>query len=322
VLAIRNLRVASVFQRLAQLARDDARAAGKQVRIELRGTEVELDKAVLDALGGALVHLVRNAVVHGIEAPSERIAAGKAPEALLRLSAEASGGQVVLTLLEDGRGLDRAALAAKARERGLEASLPAEELIFAPGLSTAPLSTRAGRGVGMDAVRRSVMALGGQVEVVSREGLGTRITLTVPVTLALQRVLLVTLGEETFALPSTAVVETLDARPQRRRWLGGGEALEHRGSLVPLVDSREVLGVEGQTLRNVVVLESQGRAALMVDGLPGHQEFAFQSLDENLCPGSPASGAALSWDGRVVLRLDPGRLVRAARAAAIQQGAA
>lgn len=322
VLHIRNLRVGSVFQRLALLARDDARAAGKQIHVEVRGAEVELDKAVLDALGGTLVHLVRNAVAHGVELPEQRVRSGKTPEGRVRLSAEAHGGQVTLRIEDDGQGLNRGALAEKARDLGLDATLAAEELIFAAGLSTAELSTRAGRGVGMDAVRRAVVALGAQLEVSSTPGQGTAFSLTVPVTLALQRVLLVTLGAETFALPSVAVLETVDLRGRTQRWLGDGPALEHRGQLVPLVDAARVLGVAPTTGRSAVILESQGRAALVVDALPGHEEFAFETLDPSFSASSPASGAALSWDGRVVLRLDPGRLVRAARTNTHTRGAA
>ncbi|MCI0572794.1 MAG: chemotaxis protein CheW [Myxococcaceae bacterium] len=313
VLGVRNLRVGALFHRFHRLVREEASAHGKRVRLEVSGASVEVDKAVLDALSGPLGHLVRNAVVHGLEVPAARLAAGKRREGVVSLCAEALGDRVVVRVEDDGRGLDRGAVRRKAEALGLPLDLPAEELIFAPGLSTAALSASAGRGVGLDAVRRTVMEVGGRVTVEARSGGGTRFELQLPVSLALQPAVLVELGTEAYAVPAAAVVELVALEPRRVRFTGAGHALEHRGALLPLVDPSSALGTGTSRGAYALVLEAQGRAALPVDAVHGQRALAFQPLEAGLCPDSPASAAALAWDGSVLLRLDPSALVRAAR---------
>lgn len=314
VLRARMVPARRLLSRFERLVRDEAERQGKRARLRVAGAEVEIDKALLDGLSGALVHLVRNAVVHGIEAPEQRRLSGKPEVATVTLAASVQGSRVSLVIEDDGRGLDRTAVAGKAAALGLDPSRPAEELIFEPGFSTAQLSEAAGRGVGLDAVRRAISTLGGSVDVESEPGRGTRFTLVVPASIALQRVLLVEVEGETYALPLSSVVEATRLTTSTVRWLGKGAAAERNGSLVPLVDSGR-LGLGAAQGAFAVFLAAGGNAALRVDALRGQQDFVFQPLDPGVRGRAPVSGAALMGDGRVILRLDPELLVAAARPA-------
>jgi two-component system chemotaxis sensor kinase CheA len=195
---------------------------------------------------------------------------------------------------------------------GAPAGLSPEQLIFLPGFSTASLGEGAGRGVGLDVVAKAVGGLGGTVEVLSEPGGGTTFMLAVPASLALQRAVLCAIGEEVFAVPAASIIEASRCSENQVRWLGKGRALDHKGKLVPLVDVPSTLGTSNHKADHVLLLEGGGAVALPVDALLGQQDFVFQPLSPGLRGGGPANGTALMGDGRVVLRLDPERLKRAA----------
>jgi two-component system chemotaxis sensor kinase CheA len=313
VLKARTLPVKHVFGRFVRLVRDEALSAGKEARLEVRGEQVEIDRLVLEALSGPLVHLVRNAVAHGIESPAARIAADKAPCGVVTLEAATVGERVHLTIADDGAGLDVEAIAARALELGLDSGLAPEQLIFVPGFSTVPSVTQsAGRGVGLDVVGRAVSELGGTLEVRFEPERGTIFQLSVPASLALQRAVLFDIGDETFALPSGSVLEAVRYAPEAVRWMGAGRACEVGGRLVPLLETERHLGAGAGEGGYLLLLEGGGTLAMHVDRLHGQQDFVFQSLGLEVRGRGPVSGAALLEDGRVVLRLSPERLARAA----------
>jgi two-component system chemotaxis sensor kinase CheA len=313
VLKARTLPVKHVLGRFVRLVRDEAAAAGKQAQLRVSGEQVEIDRLVLEALSGPLIHLVRNAVAHGIELPAARAAAGKEPCGVVTVEAAAVGERVHITIADDGSGLDVEAIAARASELGLDAGLAPEQLIFVPGFSTAATVTHsAGRGVGLDVVARAVSELAGTLEVHFEPGQGTTFQLTVPASLALQRAVLFEIAGETFAVPSASVVEAVRYAPEAVRWMGAGRACELGGRLVPLLETERHLGAGAGDGGYVLLLEGGGAVAMHVDRLHGQQDFVFQSLGVEVRGGGPVSGAALLEDGRVVLRLSPERLARAA----------
>lgn len=312
VLRVRTTSLGHLFAKLERIVRDEARDQGREVELVPRGQQVELDKAVLDQLAGALGHLVRNAVVHGIESPQERTARGKAARGRIVVSARPLGDRVEIVVEDDGRGLDREAIAARAASLGLRPA-PAEELIFEPGFTTSALSRSAGRGVGLDAVRRTITALGGVLEV-SSAGEGTRFTLNVPTSIAVQKAVLCRIAEEIFALPAASVVLARRVDDAQVRWIGAGKAVEHDGGLVPMVDAAELLGCSPERGEFAVFVQAGPLAAMRVDQLLGQQDFVFQPLEPMVRGRAPASAAGMLGDGRLVLRLEPERLVSAALA--------
>ena len=312
VVKARTLPVRTLLSRFARLVHDDARAHGREAKLELRGEHVQVDRVVLEALGAPLMHLVRNAVIHGLEPADQRHAAGKPRFGTVSLEASAAGGRVHFLISDDGRGLDAEKILARAREMGAPPELQPQQLIFFPGFSTATTVTEgAGRGVGLDVVARAIGELGGTIEVRSEPGRGTTFHLSVPASLALQRAVLCGIGDEVFAVPATSIVEALRCSDGQVRWLGRGRALDHGGTLVPLVDVARTLGTTPHRADYVLVLQGGGTVALPVDALLGQQDFVFQPLDPSVSGRGPANGTALLGDGRVVLRLDPERLRRA-----------
>lgn len=308
VLGLRTVPIGSFLVRYRRLIRDEAVRNGKRVELDIVGTDVEIDKAVLDRLGEILGHVVRNAVVHGIEPPEEREKRGKSPVGRVVLRASTHGSQVVIEVEDDGAGVDEEAVRRRAKEAGIDDSRDAKALIFEAGISTATLSQSAGRGVGLDAVNKEVVRLGGSVEVESKRGIGTRFVLSVPTSIALERALLCRIADEVYAVPTGSVVEATRIAPSQARWMGEGMALEHRGTFFPLIDSRAALGLDSEG-EYAVFLQAGATAALRVDSLLGQQDFVFQALDPSLSEGAPVDGAALLADGAVVLRLAPDRLV-------------
>lgn len=311
VLDLRTLPVGPFLSRYRRMVRDEARVHDKEVSLRIVGESVKLDKRVLDTLGEVLGHLIRNAVVHGIEDREERQALGKPASGTVSVEVTSFGSLAKIEIVDDGRGLDEWAILERARALGLDATQGAEVLIFEPGVSTASLSQSAGRGVGLDAVQRAVVQLGGTITLASTPGEGTRFTLEVPTSLALERALLCDVGGEVYALPTSNVVEAARVEDREFRWLGKGDALEYRGKLYPLVDTLSLLGAAG-TGGVVVFLRAGTVAALQVDALLGQQDLIFHPLDPALTTRAPVDSAALLADGSIVLRLEPGRLVRAA----------
>ena len=323
VLGIRMLPIASVFNRLPRLVRDVSARLGKQVRLELHGAQTELDKTLLEKIADPLVHLVRNAIDHGLELPAQRHAAGKPEHGVLRLSAHHRGGSIVVQVSDDGAGLDYAAITAKAIERGLIAGADGmseaaiAELIFNPGFSTASVTTDvSGRGVGMDVVRRNVAQLGGSVRIASTPGDGSAFTITLPLTLAIIDGLTAAVGAERYIVPLVSIIESVQATADTlRRVVGGGELFHFRGDYLPVVRLHQVFGCAGarQAIEDglMIVVESDGsRTALFVDGLIGQQQAVVKSLEANYHRIDGVAGATILADGAVALIVDVGGLVR------------
>jgi len=320
IIAARMTPVWQVFDRFPRMVRDLAKQIGRQVDFRVEGKEIELDRAILDEIGDPLMHLLRNAVDHGIEPPQERLKRGKPAGGRLVLSAVRERSTVAIRVSDDGRGVDRARVLAKAKEQGLvdkgQAELPDEDLLKflgRPGFSTAAAVTDvSGRGVGIDVVATAARALGGSIEVRSEEGKGTTFTVRLPVTLAIMRALLARAGEETYALPLTHVAETLDPRPEDIQRVQGRETILLRGRLLPIVRLSEVLG-SGATVSHsrvpVIVLEmGERRAGVAVDALLGQQEIVVKSFEAPRGMLPVFSGATILGDGKPALILDAGGL--------------
>lgn len=324
VMAIRMQPVKSVFSRMPRLVRDVGHKTGKDVRLEMAGEQTEVDKTVIEELADPLTHMIRNAVDHGIEDAAERLAAGKPAEGVIRLSAQHAGSNILIHVEDDGAGLDRDRLFAKAVEKGIvpaSAKLTGEEideLIFAPGFSTAAAVTDvSGRGVGMDVVRRNVQALGGRVQVMSTPGKGTRFTLVIPLTLAVLDGMVVAVGCEKYILPLTSIVESFrPGRSQIRTIPGGGEVVSIRGEFVRLIHLARVFGVTEavadpcQGLVVLIELANGGKLGVVVDELIGQQQVVIKSLQDNYDPVPGISGATILGNGRVALIVDIEELTR------------
>jgi len=320
----RLLPIATVFGRFPRMVRDTAQAEGKRVRLLQSGGETPLDKAVLDRLGEPLLHLVTNAIVHGMESPEARRAAGKPEEGTVRLDASPQSGRVVVRVADDGRGLDEQAIRKKAESLGHdgrgEDAMSLRSLIFLPGLSTADrVSTLAGRGVGLDVVAGAIHALGGTIDVETVRGQGTTFTLSLPVTLAIVRSLIVEIDQERFAVPLAHVAETVRAEPEAIREINHRGVTHWRGDLIHVADGGEVLGTAGERVtarRFYVVMSAAGkRRALLVDRLVGHQDVVVKGLDAALGRPDVVSGTTILGDGRVACIVDAVRILEGGRRA-------
>jgi two-component system chemotaxis sensor kinase CheA len=331
VMRVRMLPISFVFSRFPRMVRDLAHRLGKQIELRLSGEQTELDKTVLEKIGDPLVHLVRNCIDHGIEPPERRIADGKSAAGTVRLDASHRGGNIAVEVSDDGGGLDRARILAKARERGLvgpnDVLSDGEiyELIFLPGFSTAEKTTDlSGRGVGMDVVRRNIKELGGKIELASEPGRGSRFTITLPLTLAIVDGQSVAVGTEIYIVPLISIVESLQLKDaQVSRLSGQGEVFSFRGDYLPIIRMHALFGVEPRTRALheglVVVAEGDGRrVGLFVDDLLGQQQVVIKSLETNYGHIDGVSGATILGDGSVALILDVPGLIRIAsmRAAA------
>jgi two-component system chemotaxis sensor kinase CheA len=319
-MSLRMIPIGATLRRMVRLVRDLSHKTGKLVHLELEGEDTEIDRNMVEAIYDPLVHLVRNAVDHGLEPPDERQAAGKPPEGRLLLRAYHKGGNVIIDIEDDGRGLNRAAILAKARERGLVgpgelSPSQIDHLIFEPGFSTASQVTEvSGRGVGMDVVKQTVERLRGKIDILTRPGAGTRFSLRLPLTLAIIDGLVVRLGAERYILPTVAVRETL--RPAREDYFtveGKGELIRVRQLLLPLVRLHRLLGLAGPAPDPwdalVLVVEHEGDArAFLVDEILGKQEVVIKSLGQLLQNRPGLAGGTILGDGRVGLILDVGGL--------------
>jgi two-component system chemotaxis sensor kinase CheA len=327
VMAIRAQPVKSVFQRMPRLAREVAVATGKQVRVVTDGEGTEVDKTVIERLADPLTHMIRNAIDHGLEKPDRRRELGKNPEGVVRLSALHRSGRIVIEVSDDGAGINRERVRAIATEKGLiaaDAALSDEEtdnLIFMPGFSTADsLSDISGRGVGMDVVRRSIQELGGRISIMSRPGLGSTFTMSLPLTLAVLDGMVLSVGEQTLVAPLTAIVETLQARQAEVHSVtGGSRVIAIRGSYVPLIDVGMALGYRTEPLDPeqgvALLIEGDGgsRAVLLVNAIQGQRQVVIKSLEANYRPVAGIAAATILGDGRVALILDIDALVVASR---------
>ena len=316
----RTLPFAEACEGLERTARDVARSAGKQVRLEMLGGTLELDRSLLQGLREPLLHLVRNAVAHGLETPEERVRAGKPPEGHLLLAARLSGGRVQVSVEDDGRGLDLAAIRARAEAQGWEVPEDAAavaRLIFRQGLSTAlQVTSVSGRGVGLDVVRSQVEALRGGVDVSFRPGAGTRFVLDVPLTLSTLRVLLVSAGGQQFALPAESVERLMRLAPTEVREVGGQQVWAAPDAMVPLTSLATVLGLTPGAplarLPTVVLTSGPLRVALGVDEVLAEQEVLVRGLGPRMRRTRHVSGAAVLPNGKMALLLHPVSLIRTA----------
>ncbi|EOW6514959.1 chemotaxis protein CheA [Cronobacter dublinensis] len=316
VMSIRMMPMEYVFSRFPRLVRDLASKLGKQVELTLQGSSTELDKSLIERIIDPLTHLVRNSLDHGIEAPEKRADAGKSPVGNLILSAEHQGGNICIEVTDDGAGLNRERILAKAMSQGMAVSESMTDdevgmLIFAPGFSTAEQVTDvSGRGVGMDVVKRNIQEMGGHVEIASRQGQGTTIRILLPLTLAILDGMSVKVNEEVFILPLNAVMESLQPREEDLHPLAGGErVLEVRGEYLPLVELWKVFNVQGAkteaTQGIVVILQSAGRRyALLVDQLIGQHQVVVKNLESNYRKVPGISAATILGDGSVALIVD------------------
>jgi two-component system chemotaxis sensor kinase CheA len=317
VMAIRAQPVRSVFQRMPRLVRQVAAQTGKQVRLITEGEGTEVDKTVIERLADPLTHMIRNAIDHGLESTEKRVGAGKPAEGTVRLHALHRSGRIVIEVMDDGAGINRARVRDKAIQNGLiaaDAQLTDDEtdnLIFLPGFSTADtISDISGRGVGLDVVRRSVQALGGRIVITSRPGLGSTFTLSLPLTLAVLDGMVVTASGQTLIIPLGAILETLQPRAASMHALGTDLRLIFmRGSYVPLVNVGAALGfraVVPEADGVAVLVEGEGgaRSVLLVDAILGQRQVVIKSLEANYRAVPGIAGATVMGDGRVALILD------------------
>ncbi|MFO3951642.1 chemotaxis protein CheA [Enterobacter hormaechei] len=316
VMSIRMMPMEYVFSRFPRLVRDLASKLNKQIELTLMGSSTELDKSLIERIIDPLTHLVRNSLDHGIELPENRVAAGKSPVGNLVLSAEHQGGNICIEVTDDGAGLNRERILAKAISQGMAVNenMTDEEvgmLIFAPGFSTAEQVTDvSGRGVGMDVVKRNIQEMGGHVEIQSKQGAGTTIRILLPLTLAILDGMSVKVADEVFILPLNAVMESLQPREEDLHPLAGGErVLEVRGEYLPLVELWKVFEVDGAkteaTQGIVVILQSAGRRyALLVDQLIGQHQVVVKNLESNYRKVPGISAATILGDGSVALIVD------------------
>ncbi len=313
----------TVFQKIPRIVRDAAQSTSKKVDLIVDGGEVELDKALIDAIGESMMHMIRNSVDHGIEPPEERIKAGKKEAGLLKVQASLRGGNVVLTIRDDGRGLDLDRIRNKAVAGGhitKEAAAGMSndeiaELVFLPGLSTAEKVTKtSGRGVGMDVVRSHLKKVGGSVDITTEKGKGTTITATLPQTLSIVTCLMIRSNQQLFALPQQNVVELILLDTDQLKAVEGHEVYELRGHLLPLLHLGRVLNLDekaaGTTSHIVVVKSERHHFGLMIDEVVNLEEIVVKRLGEHFAGLSFFSGAAIMGDGESVLILDVPGLAR------------
>ncbi|HEU0090788.1 MAG TPA: chemotaxis protein CheA [Vicinamibacteria bacterium] len=333
VMDVRMLPIRHVFERFPRLVRDLARETGKEIELILEGESTRIDKAIIDEIGEPLVHLVRNSVDHGIEPPAERVANGKTPTGTILLSATQESNHVVITIMDDGAGIDAATVRTKAVERGL---LKADEglsdrdvvqLIFSQGFSTRESITEvSGRGVGLDVVLKSIERLNGLVEVETVPGVGTKFIIQLPLTLAIIAALLVEVSGRTYAIPLGSVVESLKLRPEEIHTISGRETLRIRDRIVPLVRLARLFGLpeeEGPEVREYAVVIGRGdkRVGVIVNRLRGQQEVVIKALDPAVSGEAVGmAGATIMGDGRVVLILDVASLFDGKRLPSLQGG--
>jgi two-component system chemotaxis sensor kinase CheA len=328
VMQVRMMPVEAVFMRFPRMVRDLANSLGKKLELVISGEDTELDRTVIDELGDPLVHMLRNAVDHGLELPAERVAAGKPESGTVSLSARHEGNSVVIVVEEDGHGIDPAKLRKAVVAKGLltESEVrsltdqEAIELIFMPGFSTAKETTDvSGRGVGMDAVRAKINGLNGSVEIHSEVGVGSRFTIRLPLTLAIIQALLVRSAGQVYALPLEATEETVVISREDTRPVGGRDCMVLRDRVVPLVELREHLGlydgeeIEDGPIQVVVVKVGSARIGVVVDNLLGQQDIVIKHLPDYLGDIVGVAGATILGDGNVALIVDISALQNSTR---------
>jgi two-component system chemotaxis sensor kinase CheA len=325
VMSIRMIPMSIVFSRFPRMLRDLASKLGKKVDFVTQGEATELDKGLVEKITDPLTHLVRNSCDHGVESPAERLAAGKSETGTITLSASHQGGSIVIEVRDDGKGMSRQKILSKARERGLDVSDQMSDgevwqLIFAPGFSTAEVVTDvSGRGVGMDVVKRNIAALNGTVEIDSAEGYGMKVSVRLPLTLAIMDGMSVGVGGEVYILPLSSVVESFQVKGDAVSTVGqGSQLVKVRDEYMPVIELEKIFQIPRFDFEKscdiMVVVEADGsRVALLVDELLGQQQVVVKNLESNYRKVPNVSGATILGDGKVALILDTGALVRRSR---------
>lgn len=323
VLKIRMIPVEKVFKKFPRIVRNLSRDLGKEVDLEIIGEETELDRSVVDEIGDPLIHLIRNALDHGVENPEDRVAAGKARTGKVVLSATHEGNHIIISIKDDGKGIDPEKLARKALDKGLVtedqlAGMSGKEildLVFLPGFSTKEKATDvSGRGVGMDVVKTNIRKLNGIIEIRSEVGKGSEFILKLPLTLAIIQSLLVDVENEVYSIPLAAVLETLKVETSSFHKVGGQEVLKLRDSVLPLLRLQKLFGVQqcesSVEQRYVVIIGvAEKRMGLIVSRLLGQQEVAIKSLGKYLANAPGIAGSTIMGDGRVALIVDPAGII-------------
>ena len=317
VMSIRMLPISFIFNRFPRVVRDTANKLGKKVELQLQGEHTELDKGVIEKLTDPLTHIIRNSVDHGIEMPAERLAAGKPEHGTVRLAAYHQGGRIVVEISDDGKGLARERILEKAKEKGMPVSddMPDSDvwqLIFMPGFSTADVVTDlSGRGVGMDVVRRNISSIGGRIDIESVSGMGTRITIRLPLTLAILDGMIVSVEGISYVIPLTYIIESLQPKPEDIRGMSGNTSsvIRVRGEYLPLLTMHSLMNLQAApppaSEAIVLILEAEGKKfALQVDYLVGQQQVVIKSLEQNFRRIDGITGATIMGDGSVALILD------------------
>ncbi len=325
VMSIRMIPMSIVFSRFPRMLRDLATKLGKKVDFVTQGEATELDKGLVEKITDPLTHLVRNSCDHGVESPAERLAAGKSETGTITLSASHQGGSIVIEVRDDGKGMSRQRILSKAKERGLDVSEQMSDaevwqLIFAPGFSTAEVVTDvSGRGVGMDVVKKNIAALNGTVEIDSAEGYGMKVSVRLPLTLAIMDGMSVGVGGEVYILPLSSVVESFQVKADAVSTVGqGSQLVKVRDEYMPVIELEKIFQIPRFDFEKscdiMVVVESDGsRVALLVDELLGQQQVVVKNLESNYRKVPNVSGATILGDGKVALILDTGALVRRSR---------
>lgn len=317
VMSIRAQPVKPVFMRLARVIREACTATGKQARLVLEGEGTEVDTTVIENLNDPLTHLIRNAIDHGLESPEKRRELGKPEEGTIKVSAFHMSGRIVVTIDDDGAGINRKRVLEKAVEKGIVdagaelADSEIDNLVFAPGFSTAQtVSDLSGRGVGMDVVRQSIQKLGGRVSIISAPGKGTQIRLSLPLTLAILDGMIVRAADEVFIVPITSVIETISVKKGDINIIGGKYVARRRDTLVPVINVAERLGFRGaqkdMDSGTLLVVEAQDGSvvALLIDEIEGQQQIVIKSLEQNFGSVRHVSAATILGTGRIALILD------------------
>ena len=326
VIKTRMQPIKKVLGKFPRMVRDLSRKLGKSIRLELVGEETELDKSVIEEIGDPLVHIIRNSIDHGIELPDDRVAHGKDPEGMVRISAYQEGNSIVIEINDDGRGIDVEKVKKKAIERGIiteedsrrMTDAEAVNIIFLPGFSTADKVTDvSGRGVGMDVVRTNISKINGSVEVTTQKGSGSTFTIRLPLTIAIIQALMVTIHPETYAIPLASVVETVKITEKDIKTISGSEVLNLRQQVLPLIRLRDEFKVPQEETGGpppgsyvVVVQIGSKNLGLVVDRLPYQEEVVIKSMGPILAGIRGLAGATITGDGKVVIILDVGEILQ------------
>jgi len=335
VLKMRMLPVEKVFKKFPRIVRNLARDLGKEVDLVIMGEETELDRSVVDEIGDPLIHLIRNALDHGLETPEQRLEAGKGRTGTVVLSAAHEGNQIVISIKDDGRGIDPERVSRKAIEKGLiteeqlvtMSTREVLDLLFLPGFSTKEQATDlSGRGVGMDVVRTNIRKLNGIIEIKNEVGKGSEFILKLPLTLAIIQSLLVEVEREVYSIPLASVIETMRVNKDEFHMIGGQEVLKLRDSVLPLLRLQRTFGCEETTADRstcyvVIVGVAEKRVGLIVTRLLGQQEVAIKSLGKFLANLPGIGGSTIMGDGRVALIVDPMGLISGGEAAGARKSA-